>query len=540
MTPEVRAQKLFTVPDVAEKTGAPELGSLFENAHDSILILEPGTENVLEVNQRACELYGYTREEFQKLSMKNLCVFDFGNPIRMIFSAKEQAFEFETIQRRKDGRIIHLEVHSSHIPWGNQTVIISINRDVTDRKRAESELRESEARYRLIFENNPEPTMVYDLETLKILTINEAAIKTYGYSKAEFLGMTIKDLRPPEEIPGLMARLNLTDDQIRESGPWKHQRKNGELFWVSVALHSIKIGNRPSRLVLIRDVTRELQIEKELQAAHRNLEARVEERTRELLEESKKIRNSALRELEFKKSIDSLEEERELRERFVYTLTHDLRNPLTAARSVAELLLRPAISLESRDRFAAKVIENLDRADRMIRDLLDANRIRAGQSLPLNIENCNLGTLARDIVDNFSVSLGGRLLLRGEADVLGYWSEDGLRRLIENLLSNAIKYGDKHSPILVEIKSAHPRVEIRVHNQGNPISPAELHDLFKPFRRARSALGSGQRGWGLGLTLVKGVAEAHGGFVEVESSVEGGTTFIVSIPRDSRAFQNLL
>jgi signal transduction histidine kinase len=111
--------------------------------------------------------------------------------------------------------------------------------------------------------------------------------------------------------------------------------------------------------------------------------------------------------------------------------------------------------------------------------------------------------------------------------------------MIENLAQNAVKYGRSKTDISIEI-SVDPdldRVSLSVHNVGNPIPPEERQHLFDRFHRAPSAIVGGQKGWGLGLLLVRGIADALGGKVSVESSPEKGTTFEVFLPRDSRQFQ---
>jgi signal transduction histidine kinase len=111
--------------------------------------------------------------------------------------------------------------------------------------------------------------------------------------------------------------------------------------------------------------------------------------------------------------------------------------------------------------------------------------------------------------------------------------------MFENLINNAVKYGSVNELIMFTINKLGNEVEFIVHNEGNPISAEDQASLFKPFSRIASAKNSGKKGWGLGLTLVKGVAEAHGGKVAVKSDKIYGTDFIITLPLDSRPFQIL-
>lgn len=132
-------------------------------------------------------------------------------------------------------------------------------RDVTDRWQAEEELRQSEKQYRLLFDGNPNPMWVFDLETLKFLEVNEATIQEYGYTRAEFLAMTIMDLRPPEKNPKPHSAIGKDGILV-----WRHRRKNGSLLDVEVVWSPMAFRNRFAALALATDVTERQQVE------HRN------------------------------------------------------------------------------------------------------------------------------------------------------------------------------------------------------------------------------------------------------------------------------
>jgi len=115
---------------------------------------------------------------------------------------------------------------------------------------------------------------------------------------------------------------------------------------------------------------------------------------------------------------------------------------------------------------------------------------------------------------------------------------EALRRAFENLGSNAVKYGSNDKPITFAVGQQSGRVFVRVHNHGSHIPIEEQETIFQAFRRTREAMASGKHGWGLGLALVRGVAEAHGGSVAVDSLSERGTTFVIDMPVDARPFQS--
>jgi PAS domain S-box-containing protein len=243
----------------------------------------------------------------------------------------------------------------------------------------------------------------------------------------------------------------------------------------------------------------------------------------------------------YERSLDHvrrLEAERKLREQFVATLSHDLRGPLTSVQMSAHLILRKPGDAEHASRLAHRVIDNITRADKMIRDLLDANRLRAGHRLPLEVVHCDLREVVGAICDDFASVHGQQCRFEVQGASEGYWSPDALRRIMENLLTNAVKYGAPGAPICVRVRGGSGEVELEVNNRlkDKPLTPEERAQLFKPFMRTRAAEASGKMGWGLGLSLVQGLAEAHGGSISVESSEARGTSFTIRLPRDSRPF----
>jgi PAS domain S-box-containing protein len=238
---------------------------------------------------------------------------------------------------------------------------------------------------------------------------------------------------------------------------------------------------------------------------------------------------------EQKMYLGQLQEERDLREKFVATLSHDLRTPLTAAKMLAEFLARTERDFNSTKDMAIRIKENIDRSDGMIRDLLDANLIKSGEKLKIDIIECDMTDVARTTIENLKTLHGDRFELTAPSKLVGYWSATGIRRVLENLINNAVKYGDTESKISISLNAYDSKISIAVHNFGQPIPQSDQDSLFKQFQRTKSAKSSNQKGWGLGLNLVKGITEAHHGIVKVESHKDVGTTFTVFLPRDARS-----
>lgn len=241
----------------------------------------------------------------------------------------------------------------------------------------------------------------------------------------------------------------------------------------------------------------------------------------------------ALRDIskQLEKAVKELEQERAARENFVLALTHDLRNPLTAIKLNLGLIKKDLIQSERSARIMNRLENGLMKVENMISDLLDANKLSAGQGIPLLKEEIELDHLIVDTVHNLNIIHSNRFKFLNEMGTLKCVCDaQAVRRVIENLADNAIKYGDEEEKILIQLKKENNFALISVNNKGVPIPEKNLQELFKPYRRAPDAISSGQKGWGIGLSLVKGIIEAHHGQVKAESSKESGTTFSLFLP----------
>lgn len=337
-----------------------------------------------------------------------------------------------------------------------------------------------------------------------ITSWNTGAIKMNAYSPGEAIGKHFEMLYPEEAKTRKEPKDNLliARNEGRYRGEGVRRRKNGEKFIADVYIIPLIENN------IIIGFAKVIQ---------------------DLSERYKLIQD---RDLSRSEAID-LRMERQERENFVSTLTHDLRSPLSTALMSAELIVKYSESNSKRAGWGKKIVENIKRTDSMITNLLDANRIKAGEVIPLKLEECNLYEIAKTIADDLAPVHGNRIKIKSESKIIGVWDKLNLIRIIENLTTNALKYGDPLTDVTITLEKISKRVLIKVHNQGNVIKESELSLLFEPYQRTDSALSSSTKGWGLGLTLVKGLTEAHHGIVKVESYPHTGTTFTVDLPLDS-------
>lgn len=234
---------------------------------------------------------------------------------------------------------------------------------------------------------------------------------------------------------------------------------------------------------------------------------------------------------ELRASVERLDAEHAVRERFVELLAHDLHGPMGAAKMTAQLLARrPELGADDHQAIGAQIERSVDRAEQMIRNLLDAHSLRAGYQLPVDPQECELTAIGREVIEELSEAERARVELAGREQLTGVWDPELLRRALWNLVSNAIKYGRSDTPVTLSFGRDDDTAWAAVHNWGPSIEPAQQRRLNEPFVRVAASGGGAPRGWGLGLTLVHGVAQAHDGSLEVASEPDAGTRFTLRLP----------
>jgi len=240
---------------------------------------------VLDCNEAAAQIIGYdSREDTLSHKMWDF-YYDTADRERIIKLLREKRTptNFEGRGRRKDGSEVWVLANVSLLDGedGQAPIIEGTLVDITARKQAEEALQDSERRYRLLFESNPHAMWVYDLQTLAFLAVNDAAVVRYGYSHEEFLAMTIKDIRPPEDIGALLEMQSSLSPTVMDYGTWRHRTKGGVIIDVEIASHGLEFAGRKARLVLANDVTQRQRTQEALQKS--------EERFRSLIEDGSDI-----------------------------------------------------------------------------------------------------------------------------------------------------------------------------------------------------------------------------------------------------------
>jgi PAS domain S-box-containing protein len=387
--------------------------------------------------------------------------------------------------------------------------VFFLNAGAGERKAAQARIRESEQRYRRMFESNPLPMWVYDRETLRFLAVNEAAVWHYGYSKEEFLAKTIRDIRPTEEL------LALTED-IADISPgfksekqrlWKHRKKDGSTIEVEITAHDLRFGRRAGRLVLANDVTARHRAEEEILRLNADLEKRIEQRTTQLQTTNREL------------------------ESFSYSVSHDLRAPLRHIEGYVKLVMRHAgDSLTEKSRkYLETVSESVAEMGQLIDDLLDFSRMGRVEMRQTRID---LDTLVSEAIAGLENSADAPNTVWKRGPLPAVEADPALlKQVFANLLSNAVKYSRPRHPAEIEIGCAsknNGEAVVFVRDNGVGFDMKYVDKLFGVFQRLHHA--DEFEGTGVGLATVQRIIVRHGGRIWAESALDRGATFFFSLP----------
>jgi PAS domain S-box-containing protein len=241
------------------------------------VIVTDARGKIKNLNVVAEQLTGWTEADAKNRDIEeifNIVNFDtrakVENPVhRVIEEGIVVGLANHTLLISKDGKEFPISDSGAPIKEEDGTLsgVVLVFRDQADEYFYRKELEESRSRYQKLFVENPQPMWMYDIETLEFLEVNQAAINNYGYSYKEFLSMTLKDIRPIEDIPALLEDVNQTSETLNSAGIWRHLRKDGSLVYVEITSHSVNYKGRDARHVMVNDITGRLDAENNLRKA---------------------------------------------------------------------------------------------------------------------------------------------------------------------------------------------------------------------------------------------------------------------------------
>jgi PAS domain S-box-containing protein len=376
---------------------------------------------------------------------------------------------------------------------------------MSDQETSVQQLRQSDEQFRLLVEQVQDYAIFLLDPTGHVATWNTGAERIKGYTAAEIIGQSYEvffteEDRATSKPEYLMMRAR-EHGRVEDEG-WR-VRKDGSRFWADAVL--TVLHDAEGYLRGYAKVTRDL-------TAHK----KIEQEREHLLAATEAARAEAVR-------------GREQMQWFLGMVAHDLRNPLSSILASAQLLERQGTSPDHRASSAAIIANQARRMNAMIDLLVDAARIGVGE-LKVQPAPMDLVALAREVVEARQVTTAQHhILLEAPPRLDGTWDAARLEQVMDNLIGNAIKYSPSGGEVHLLIVRQDNQALVTVSDQGLGLHPDELPQLFQLFSRLESARTI--EGSGLGLYIVRGIVEAHGGRIWAESAGSGqGSTFGLTLP----------
>jgi PAS domain S-box-containing protein len=426
----------------------------------------------------------------------------------------------ELTMRRKDGSLFIGELNGNRYQKGDVIGTLGLIRDITERKQAQVELEQAEARYRQLFENSIEG-IFQTTAAGHFITANPALVKILGYESLEDMNPTAKNLANKFYVqPGRRKEFRHDLEQDGEITSFESEvyRKDGSTLWISENARLIRDGQGKILYYegTLTDITARKQAEDALLQLNASLEQRVEERTREL--------RDAQEQLVRQEKLATLGQ-------LAGGVGHELRNPLGVINSaVYYLKLVQPDADEKIKKYHLIIEQEVNTAGRIINDLLDFGRIVSPDRQPVSVPE-----LLQRVLTRFPLPASVQVQLRIPARLPKVFADPlHLEQVLGNLTTNAGQAMKEGGTLTISVRSSRPPASIAlppgsclmiaIKDTGTGISPENMKKLFEPLFTTKL------RGIGLGLAVSKKLAEANGGTIAVQSEPGKGSTFSLYLP----------
>lgn len=486
--------------------------AIFDAANDAIFVHDIETGAIIDINAKATEMYGYTRDKARGLSLD---AFSAGTPPYAQWealdwlhrAATDGAVRFDWLARDKGRRLFWVEVNVKPVVIGGVERLLAIVRDITERKQAEQErerlleqirhlAEQAQARaaeLKTIIDSIPDVVFVVDAES-RLTLINEAATILLGVKAGQALGMSLESFREQLRIRHLdgtpvvaddlpLARALRGETVVMQDDVFYHQTEKRDVYLRS---NMAPIRDAKGRIVgavaVSRDVSELIEVER-------------------------------------------------LKDDFIRVAAHELKTPVAIVKGYAEVLLRSKQAPPDQRQNMLEAIERgADRMDRIIQDLLDISQLEL-RRLEMKQDRVDLSELVREVVEGIAPTAHKHSLrLRKVAPAVVVGDRQRLEQVVRQLIENAIKYSPNGGDVDVEIDVRDQEVAVSVTDHGIAIPKARQRRIFQRFYRAHAGTPHDFGGMGVGLYLSREIVRQHRGRMWFESEIGQGSTFHFSLP----------
>lgn len=438
--------------------------------------------NFIRWNKQLEEVTGYSSEEIAAMHPVNLFPLDEQAYItKQIIGVFEKGTDnAEANFLSKDGTKTPYYFRATLIDYQGKPCLLGSGIDITERKKAESELLESEQKYKLLFDFNPLPMWILSLPGYKVIDVNQAALKQYGYTREEFLELDMPALLPQHDHEKLHAQTNRNFRGLHHSGVWRHRTKEDAIIYADIVTHDLYYQGKPARLVLAKDVTEQHLSEEKLRSSYDEI--------RKLTEYLQKVREQE-------------------RTRISREIHDELGQLLTALKMDISWINRNIPDTQSKVKIKVQnALEYIDFTVSSVRKI-------ASELRPAILDDLGLQAAIKWQISNFETLYNIPIEARLNIDELTLSEEYrvGFFRILQESLTNVARHA-KAEKVSVELKKEDDQLKLIISDNGNGFDPAAKKNKT------------------LGLLGMKERVEVMGGDYSIKSKPGQGTTVTVVVP----------
>ncbi len=486
--------------------------SFFESSLDGIAIAVDG--RIFSANKEFANIFGFdSTVDLNNKDLLDLVSNDDILRVAEFFRLKERnkyaPDRFDFLAKKRDNSFFYCELTISVFQQDEKTYLSILARDITERKRSQRAIKESEEKYRNITENIDDFLFTFERvgRYLRPIFYTAAVEKITGYSQSDFLSDTKLFLKVihPDDFTFMKKKVNaLMKNRFQSSGEFEFRiiNKHGNIVWIRNKVNLVRNSSGEIQKVygLVSDIT---------------LKKRAEE--------------------ELKQSTESLKKLNETKDRFISIVSHDLRTPFSSILGFTDLLSGDeSLSEEERKQYVKYIQESSKSMLALVNSLLDWTRLQTGRIKfePQKIEAKIIVEKSINTISGTAFQKGIKILSIVGDEYSVFVDKNLILQVFNNLISNAIKFTDKGGLITISVKpsSSIRFIEFKVKDTGRGIKPENIDKLFNIDSKFTSEGTAGERGSGLGLSLVKEIVEKHGGKITVESKYGKGSEFKFTLP----------
>ncbi|MBW1896147.1 MAG: PAS domain S-box protein [Deltaproteobacteria bacterium] len=545
---EDRIEELKQAKD-ALRESEEKYGPLVENSLTGIFIHQDG--KYVFVNDRFAEIHGYKREDLRGEEPFTLVHPDEREALRQLSSQrlKGEAVpqRYEVRRLRKDGKTIWCEMLATRIEYAGKSAIMGNIVDITERKRAEEALRESERKFRSVAQSANDAVILSDRHG-NIVFWNMAAQKMFGFSQEEIMDQPLTILMPERykasHKNGIESHSSKGESQVLGKAiELAGIRKDGSQFPLELSLATWEAGEDLFYTGIIRDISERQAAKEALMKAHDELEHRVQKRTAELAKTTEQLQAELAQRRRTEEALQrarkniaqkaaALEEVNEALSQYIHIASHDLKSLLRGIHLYADFLEEdPKMTLDENQKgYAHALSQAVRQSEHLADDLLELSQVDRRN---MSVSTVELAAFFKELITSIDPSSEVEVVMRDDWPTIDT-DPTLLRQIFENLIRNAIHFNNSQQKRveLGWVPLGEEHYEVSVRDNGIGIDPNYHEQVFGAFERLWTR--REYEGTGLGLAIVKkALAKLHGS-ARIESKAGKGSTFFIALPSRKR------